>query len=105
MPIQTSNPLELVCMDFLTLETSKGGYHHILIITDQFTQFAQAIPTKNQTARTTAEALYHDFLTKCGFPTRIHRDEGANFDGKIIKELCNITGMKISHNSVSSSEQ
>ena len=94
MPIQTSYPLELVCMDFLTLEPSKGGYHHILIITDHFTRFAQAIPTKNQTARTTAEALYHNFLTKYGFPTRIHSDQGANFDGKIIKELCNITGMR-----------
>lgn len=35
--IQTSEPLELVCLDYLTLETSKGGYQHILIITDHFT--------------------------------------------------------------------
>jgi hypothetical protein len=86
MPIQTSYPLELVCLDFLTIEPSKGGYHHILIITDHLRRFAQAIPTKNQTARTTAGALYHNFLTKYGFPTRIHSDQGANFAGKIIKK-------------------
>jgi hypothetical protein len=43
-------------MDFLTLEKSKGGYQHILVITDHYTRYAQAIPTKNQLAKTTAEA-------------------------------------------------
>jgi hypothetical protein len=32
--IETSQPLELVCMDYLTLEMSKGGFQHILVITD-----------------------------------------------------------------------
>jgi hypothetical protein len=30
--ITTSQPLELVCMDFLGLETSKEGYQYILVI-------------------------------------------------------------------------
>jgi hypothetical protein len=34
VPIVTYSSLELVCMDFLTLEKSKGGYQHILVITD-----------------------------------------------------------------------
>jgi hypothetical protein len=49
-PIQSSYPMEIVCMDFLSLELSRGGYEKILIITDPFTRFAQAIPAKNQTA-------------------------------------------------------
>ena len=49
--INSTYPLELVCMDFLTLEMSKGGFGNILVITDHFTKFATAIPTKNQTAK------------------------------------------------------
>ena len=92
--IQSSYPLELVCMDFLTLEQSKGGYQHILVITDHFTRFAQAIPTRNMTAKTTAEALFNNFINNYGIPTRIHSDQGANFESQIIKELCQITGMQ-----------
>ncbi|XP_062576549.1 neurofilament medium polypeptide-like [Saccostrea cucullata] len=46
------------------------------------------------TAKTTAEALYNNFITYYGIPTRIHSDQGANFESQIIKELCQITGMK-----------
>lgn len=91
--IKTYYPLELVCMDFLTLEKSKGGFQHILVVTDHFTRLAHAIPTRNMTAKTTAEALYNNFITYYGIPSRIHSDQGANFESKIIKELCNITGM------------
>ena len=36
-PIHSSYPMDLVCMDFLSLEMPKGGFEHVLIITDHFT--------------------------------------------------------------------
>ena len=98
--IHTNYPLELVCFDFLTLESSKGGYSNILVITDHFTKFAMAIPTKNQTAKTTAETFYNNFIVHYGIPTRLHSDQGANFESTLIKELCLLTNMKKSHTTV-----
>ncbi|XP_063416795.1 uncharacterized protein LOC134699038 [Mytilus trossulus] len=92
--IETQFPLQLVCLDFLTLEQSKGGHQNILVITDHFTRYAQAITTRNQTAKTTAQALFDNFILHYGIPQRIHSDQGANFGSKVIKELCNLTGMK-----------
>ncbi|MCG8076953.1 MAG: DDE-type integrase/transposase/recombinase, partial [Candidatus Thiodiazotropha taylori] len=88
--ITSSSPMEIVCLDYLSLERSKGGEEHILVITDHFSRYAQAIPTRNQTARTTARVLFDNFVVHYGFPARIHSDQGQNFESKLIKELCQI---------------
>ena len=39
---------------------------NILVITDQFTRYAQGYVTPNQAAKTVAEKLYHGFLVHYG---------------------------------------
>ena len=95
--VSTTYPLELVCFDYLTLEPSKGGISNILVITDHFTKYAMAIPTRNQTARTTAEVFFNNFVVNLGIPTRLHSNQGANFESDIIKELCVLMKTKKTH--------
>ena len=72
----------------------EGGHENILVITDHFTRYAQAIPTKNQSANTTAKALFENFFVHYGFPSKIHSDMGANFESKVIRKLCDIADIK-----------
>jgi hypothetical protein len=90
--IETSRPLELVCIDYLSIEPSRG-YGNVPVITDHFTKYALAIPTKNQTANTTAKVLYNDFIVHYGIPEHLQSDQGKSFECKVIKELCAMLGM------------
>ena len=50
--------MEMVALDYLTLEDGCGGVVNVLVITDHFSKYAVAIPTTNQTARTTARVFF-----------------------------------------------
>ena len=91
-PDHADVPMELVHMNYLTFEHVRTGQDvKILIITDHFSRFAQAVKTSNQTAFTTAQAAYDHFFSKYGFPEKIVTDQGTNFESYLFKDLCKVT--------------
>ena len=96
-PILVTQPLELVHMDYLSLEPSKGNSENVLVITDHFTRYALAYPSKTQTAQATARILWDNFICHYGFPEQFISDQGRNFESDLIKELCKIAGVKKIH--------
>ena len=96
-PILVTQPLELVHMEYLSLEPSKGNIENVLVITDHFTRYALAYPSKTQTAQATARILWDNFICHYGFPERFISDQGRNFESDLIKELCKIAGVKKVH--------
>ena len=91
--IRTTRPLELVCVDFLSLDWAKGGFENILVITDHYTRYAQAYPTRDQKASTVARLLWQKFVVNYGIPERLHSDQGKSFEAAVIWELCNLLGV------------
>ena len=96
-PIHVTQPLELVHMDYLSLQPSKGNIKNVLVITDHFTRYALAYPSKTQTAQATARILWDNFICHYGFPEKLISDQGRNFESDLIKELCKIAGVKKLH--------
>ena len=96
-PIHVTQPLELVHMDCLSLERSKGNIENLLVITDHFTRYALAYPSKTQTAKATARILWDNFICHYGFPEKFISDQGRNFESDLIKELYKIAGVQKLH--------
>ena len=86
-PIVANQPMELVHMDFLSIEPSKGNIENVLVITDHFTRYAQAYPSKTQTAQATAKMLWENVIRHYGFPEKFLSDQGGNFESELISEL------------------
>ena len=94
--LQSVGPMDLVCIDFVSVDADASGKEHILVVTDHFTRYARAFVTRRQTAKEVAEMLWKNFFLDFGFPRRLHSDRGACFTGKLISQLKQITGVQSS---------
>uniref|UniRef100_A0A8C7YMG5 Gypsy retrotransposon integrase-like protein 1 n=1 Tax=Oryzias sinensis TaxID=183150 RepID=A0A8C7YMG5_9TELE len=91
-PICTSYPFEVVGVDYLSLGRPSDRYQYILVITDLFSKYAIAVPTKDQAADTTVRALYDHLIHTFGCPERILTDRGAAFESLLMSQLCQLYG-------------
>ena len=89
-PITANRPLEVVHMNYLCSELSKGKIENVLKITGHFTRYAQAFPNNTQTAQATAKILWENFICHYGFPEKFISDQGRNFESEPIKDLCKL---------------
>ena len=87
-------PLEILAIDYLTLDQDEYGYEDVLVMTDVFSKFAAAATTKNQTAESAVKALVQRWIVHYGVPLRIHSDKGAAFEAELVQELCRHYGIK-----------
>ena len=82
-----SRPNEILAIDFTVLEPSHG-IEDVLVMTDFFSKYTWAVPTRDQRATTVARVLVTEWFSKFGVPARIHSDQGRSFEGSLIRQLC-----------------
>ena len=92
--IEATQTLELVHLDYLQIEPSKGNIENILIVTDHFIRHAQAYPSKTQNPLAIAKLLWNNFIVHYGFPTKIISDQGCNFERELSAKLCQVAGVQ-----------
>lgn len=97
--ITSNGPLDLVCIDFLQIEPDNKGVANVLVVTDHYTRYAQAFPTKDQKSVTVAKVLWEKYFVHYGLPARIHSDQGRDFESRLIKELLSMLGIRKSRTS------
>ena len=87
--IITSQPMEMVALDYLTLEDGHGGVAKVLVITDHFSKYVSHTYYPPD-CQDDSPCFLWDFHS----PHKGHSDQGRNCESKIIKELCAVAGMK-----------
>lgn len=92
--LQASQPNEILAIDFTVLEPASDGRENVLVMTDIFTKYTQAVPTKDQRASTVAQTLVQHWFHRFGPPARIHSDQGRNFESMLIQQFCKIYGVQ-----------
>ena len=82
--IEASNPMELVHIDYLTIESNKSEKDvNILVVTDHYTRLVHKYKT-----------VWDKYFMYYGIPEKILSDQGRNFESSLIMELCKLTGIK-----------
>ncbi len=84
-------PMDRLSIDLLgPLPESDKGNRYVLVVCDAFTKWAEAFPIPDQTARTCAQVLVNQVISRFGCPLNLHSDQGRQFESDLFKELCQL---------------
>ena len=91
---RVGQPMQRVAMDILgPLPETPRGNKYVLVISDYFTKWSEALPMANMEATTVARLFVSEFACRFGTPESLHTDQGRNFESTLIKEMCRLLGI------------
>ena len=80
--------MEKVCVDILgPLPLMHQNNKYILVISDIFTKWTEAIPSPDQEALTVTKAFVDTFISRFGTPLQVHSDQGRTFEAKLFQDM------------------
>lgn len=88
-------PFEKICLDICgPTKKSSAGFEYVLAIIDHFSKFCVLVPLKCLSAKTLADCLWDNWISKYGTSTSIITDNAKCFRADVFKtltELCRIS--------------
>ena len=80
-------PMQDLCIDIKTMPQVFRGYHLLLVITCDQTNFTIAVPLRDRTAQMVAEALIYRVIYLFGPPRQIICDKATECSSAIIQAI------------------
>ena len=98
-PITIEAPFQQWGLDFIgEINPNSSGQHKwILIATDYFTKWIEAIPTRKATETVIMDFLEENILARFGCPKRIVTDNAAAFKSKKMIDFCHKYYISLNH--------
>jgi hypothetical protein len=88
-----TRPMQLLGADFMVpFRVSRNGNKYIMLVIYHWTKFAFGVALPTMCAEATAKVLLDKVVGPFGMFENILTDQGANFESKLIKQLCALLG-------------
>ena len=88
-------PVQDLLIDIKTMPQAFGGYHLLLVITCDQTNFTIAVPLRDRQTQTIAETLIYRVIYLFGSPRQIVCDEAAEFTSAIVQEILTMLNYRL----------
>ncbi|XP_042663760.1 uncharacterized protein LOC116959266 [Tyto alba] len=79
-------------VDFTELPR-KGGYRYLLVLTDTFSGWPEAFPTRTAKAWEVTKVLIQEIIPRFGVPAIISSDRGPHFVSKVVQQISHHLGI------------
>ena len=98
-PIQARGPFQQWGLDFIgEINPHSSGQHRwILVATDYFTKWIEAVPTRKANHNVFMKFLTENIFCKFGCPHKLITDNATAFRAKELVEMCDSMGIKLVH--------
>lgn len=85
---------QIVHLDLVGPLPPSDGYTYCLTMIDRFSCWPEAIPLRDMTAETVAEAFYAHWIARFGPPIKIITDQGRQFESQLYQALAAVMGIE-----------
>ena len=101
-PIINPCPFRGWGLDFIgqTNPPSSKGHRFVLVSTDYFTKWTEAVPLKNMTHREVIEFITEHIIHRFGIPQTLTTDQGSSFISKEVHDFAESYKIKILNSSL-----